>query len=107
MDNFVSRRNEKENGKELNDDTVTLGTANRREDLDLAKVDRDLQSNDRFIRENMPSSKFIKRGEYDSNYSSKNIDSYAETEARGENSKPRSQLVESYVDKNRLIRERS
>lgn len=83
MDNFVSKRKDLDDEQDQYEDTVTLGT-NRREDLDLSKVDRELQSNDRFIRDNMPSSKFIKRGEYDSNYSSKNIESYANTEAREE-----------------------
>ena len=106
MDSFVSKRKDLDGDQDQYEDSVTLGT-NRREDLDLSKVDRELQSNDRFIRDNMPSSKFIKRGEYDSNYSSKNIESYANTEAREEAFKTQSQLTESYVDKNKLLREKS
>ena len=55
----------------------------------------------------MPSSKVIKKGEYDSNYSSKNIESYAGTEARGDGCNPLLNLAESYPDKNKLLRDRS
>ena len=39
------------------EDTATVDS-NKDEDLSLSKIDRELQSNERFIRENMQSSKF-------------------------------------------------
>lgn len=41
-----------------NDDTLTLNES---------KIDREIQSNERFIRDNLPSSKYSKKYEYDSN----------------------------------------
>jgi hypothetical protein len=42
--------------------------------LDEFKIERDLQSNERFIRDNLPSSKYVKNYEYNSNSGSKKID---------------------------------
>jgi uncharacterized protein YfdQ (DUF2303 family) len=58
IDNFVSNPNQAEEpDNQMYEDTVTVDS-NKDEDLSLSKVDRELQSNDRFIRENMASSKF-------------------------------------------------
>ena len=43
-----------------NDDTLTLNES---------KIDREIQSNERFIRDNLPSSKYSKKYENDSNQS--------------------------------------
>lgn len=47
---------------DMEDETITLNES---------KIDRDLQSNERFIRDNLPSSKYDKIFEYNSNSGSK------------------------------------
>lgn len=47
--------------------------------MNESKIERELQSNERFIRDNLPSSKYIKKYQYNSNSGSKSKNEYSES----------------------------